>query len=70
MILAWFENMQKADIPPEHIWEDPEGLEEWWKKVEERTERKFSGGGGGGQADDDGEGDELSDNELARAFKE
>lgn len=35
-MLGWYENLEKKDVPPEHIWEDVEGLELWWKRVEDR----------------------------------
>jgi hypothetical protein len=33
-ILSWFENLQEDERPPEYLWEDAEGLEQWWKRVE------------------------------------
>lgn len=68
MILAWFENHVKEDLPPEHIWEDPEGLEEWWELVKDRKERHMSGGPSSGGSDESSS--EMESNELARAFKE
>lgn len=68
MILAWFENHVKEDLPPEHIWEDPEGLEEWWDLVKDRKERQMSGGARSGGGDESSS--EMESNELARAFKE
>lgn len=67
MVLAWFENHGKEDTPPEHIWEDPEGLEEWWEMVKERKEAQFSGRSA---PSGDTSAEEMEDNELARAFKE
>ena len=32
-IIGWYENNTSADIPPEHIWDDGEGLEQWWQRV-------------------------------------
>lgn len=66
MLLAWFENHPKEDIPPEHIWEDADGLDEWWERVKDRRERGVSAPSS--SSDDDG--DELAENELARVFKE
>lgn len=64
-ILAWFENNSKDDVPPEHLWEDPEGLELWWERVRDRRERGVTG-----RPDDDSTDEDLAENELARAFKE
>jgi hypothetical protein len=76
-ILNWYENLEKKDVPPEHLWEDPEGLELWWKKVENRRSD--------GRSDDDyssqpaePEGDEanghpmpaMAENDLARYLKQ
>lgn len=71
-MLSWFENFPKEDTPPEHIWEDPEGLEEWWDRVKERREIRASGGGRQGPISDDdsGSADEFEGNELARVLKE
>lgn len=68
MILAWFENHTKEDLPPDHIWEDPEGLEEWWDRVKERKESQSSGRSAPSSSDSGSE--EHESNELARAFKE
>lgn len=67
MILSWFENYTKEDLPPEHIWEDADGLDEWWDRVKERRERGMSAPSGAPSGDAD---EELAENELARAFKE
>lgn len=69
MVLSWFENHTSEDTPPEHIWEDPDGLEEWWKRVRERKMDEIGGGrrrSSSGDDDDDG----FVGNELANAFKE
>lgn len=67
-VLSWFENNVKDDVPPEHLWEDTEGLEEWWDRVKERTEARMSGRQSAPGADPADE--ELSDNELARMLRE
>lgn len=63
-ILAWHENNQKDDVPPEHIWEDSDALDEWWELVRERQLAKF--GGGGDTVPDE---EDMTDNELSRQFK-
>jgi len=60
-ILNWYENLPKKDVPPEHLWADAEGLEQWWKAIEERT-------GDGSSTGDDYE-PPMEQNDLARAFK-
>lgn len=70
MILSWYENHTSEDVPPEYLWEDAEGLEEWWDRVKERHEIRASGGGGRAPGSDDNSGDEFEGNELARALKE
>lgn len=35
-VLNWYENLPKNEVPPKHLWGDPDGLELWWAKMEER----------------------------------
>lgn len=35
-MLSWYEVYAEKEVPPENIWEDSEGLDLWWKDVEER----------------------------------
>jgi hypothetical protein len=60
-ILSWFENSSEEDCPPEYIWEDDEGLDQWWKEVKARR-------GDGSYTDSDV--DDMESNELAAAFKD
>jgi hypothetical protein len=72
-ILSWHENLSKDEIPPERLWEDSEGLEQWWARVEEKREsgmpvnnqRSTSDG-----ANASPQGAEVVDNDLARALKQ
>jgi len=60
--------MSSEDVPPEHLWEDPEGLEMWWELVKERREVKHGKATTPGSEvipDEDFEG-----NELAQMFRE
>ncbi len=41
-ILSWFENCTKEEIPPEYMWEDSDGLEQWWAAVKEKRESGFA----------------------------
>lgn len=72
-ILTWHENLQKNEVPPEHIWEDPEGLEQWWKHVEAMREDGLETKRGRGSSDDDSDGDpgrEMVENDYARFLKD
>jgi hypothetical protein len=75
-VLSWHENLQKEEIPPEHLWEDSEGLEQWWKRVEDMrsdgrhdmasTDRSSTSSDG----DDDEHRDPgMAENDLARFLK-
>lgn len=70
MILGWYENSTSDEIPPEHIWEDGEALERWWELVKERREYRVSGGRPRQSEDAEPADEDLTQNELARAFKE
>ena len=63
-------------MPPEHLWEDAEGLELWWKKVEDKrsdgrsdledSSRSYS------DDEDDADGHQppgMAENDLARYLK-
>lgn len=64
-ILNWMENLPKKEVPPRHIWADPEGLELWWSRVED-LRAIDSPTGPSSDSDETGAGTE---NDLARAFK-
>lgn len=63
-ILNWYENLPKHEVPPEHIWEDAEGLDLWWKTVEAKREDGTSSA-----ASSDDETPELVDNDMGREFR-
>lgn len=63
MVLSWFEHRAEDEVPPEHIWEDSEGLDQWWKEVDARKGRDRP------DADDDEETESVG-NDLAAAFKD
>jgi len=75
-VLTWHENLQKDEVPPEHLWEDPEGLEQWWQWVEDKrsdgrdsvapTNRSASSSSGDGDEDHD---PGMAENDLARFLK-
>ena len=66
-ILSWYENLPKEDVPPEHLWEDSQGLELWWATVEERRELDPLGSGKPSARDE--QGPEMEQNDLARALR-
>lgn len=63
-ILNWYENLPKNEVPPEHLWEDAEGLDLWWKRVE----AKRNDGTSSASSSDD-ETPELVDNDMGREFR-
>lgn len=67
-IISWMENALKEERPPEHIWEDAQGLEEWWARVAERREARYGGNAGSGSGDAD-QGKDMAENEIAKALK-
>jgi hypothetical protein len=78
-ILGWFENLQKEEVPPEHIWEDGEGLDEWFASVKAKRDQEFGITDSSyqrGDPDDIGEwgspeqqGPGIAENDYARALK-
>jgi folate-binding Fe-S cluster repair protein YgfZ len=64
MVLSWFEHRAEDEVPPEHLWDDGEGLDQWWKEVDARKGIDRSTG------DDDEEIPEQVGNDLAAAFKD
>jgi hypothetical protein len=66
-ILSWYENYSEDELPAEHLWDDPEGLEKWFKKVSDKRgwTRKVQESG-----DTLPEEGEMEENEWARAFKD
>lgn len=64
MVLSWYEVYSEKEVPPENIWEDSEGLEQWWKDVAEAR----------GESTDDEPGDSsesgpMMQNDLARELR-
>lgn len=76
-IISWFENCTKEEVPPEHLWEDSEGLEQWWATVKEKRDGDLPSSSGSSRASDlDGDGDDkdpepgMAENDLARILKD
>ena len=69
-ILSWMEHLTKDERPPEYLWEDPEGLNEWWARVEGRREARYSSAGGAGtEGGDADQGQDMAENEIAKQLK-
>ena len=65
MILNWYENLPEEEIPPQYLWEDPEGLEQWRQQLRDRKEYAASTGRPLSDVGDE----ELVSNDLAREFR-
>lgn len=63
--------MPKEEIPPEHLWEDTEGLEAWWESVNDKREdgMRTVSGRRDDDDDDDGDGPVMVQNDYAKALK-
>jgi hypothetical protein len=71
-VLGWYENLPKDDVPAEHLWEDAEGLDLWWKAVEARRNDGFPPPDRGSDSSDDPGADPkpgTAENDLARYLK-
>ena len=72
-ILNWHENLSKEDVPPEYLWEDARGLEQWWDDVRARQEDGVAtkrGRSSSRDDDDPTDSDEMVENDLARYLKQ
>ncbi|KKL16022.1 hypothetical protein LCGC14_2499750 [marine sediment metagenome] len=43
MVLSWFENLPKDDVPPRNLWWSGDMLDDWFEEVERRRKKKSSG---------------------------
>lgn len=71
--MSWHENLSKDEVPPERLWEDPEGLEQWWARVEEKRESGMpvsNTNTSSADASESSPGPEVVENDLARALKQ
>lgn len=72
-VLTWYENLPKDEVPPEHLWEDGEGLEQWWASVEAKRDDGGVATSRGRVDSDDGDGDQpsgMAENDYARFLKQ
>lgn len=68
-ILSWYENLQEDERPPEHLWEDAEGLEQWWKYVEQKRSDGMETDRGVPDPAHTDQAPTMTENEYARYFK-
>lgn len=68
-ILSWYENYLSEEIPNENLWDDPEAIEEHFKRVKERKDAERDGMRMANDDEDFVEGDSMS-NDLASVFKQ
>jgi hypothetical protein len=61
-------------LPPDYLWEDPQGLEQWWKKVKDKHSdgRDEVAGSRRSSEDDDDEHPDpgMAENDIARYLKD
>lgn len=70
-VLGWYENLSSDEVPPEYLWEDAEGLEQWWKKVEDkRSDGRPSTSGRSSEDDDEDPEPGMAENDYARFLKQ
>jgi len=43
MVLSWFENLQKDEVPPRRLWWSADLLDDWFKDVDKRRTKKTQG---------------------------
>jgi len=66
-ILSWHEHLIKEEIPPEHLWDDSQGLDMWWEYIRDKREDNIPIPRSG---DDEDERDgRVAENDIAKAFK-
>lgn len=68
-VLTWHENLQKDEIPPEHLWEDAEGLEQWWQWIEDKRADGRDSVAPTNRSGDDDPDPGMAENDLARFLK-
>lgn len=74
-VLSWYENIPSDEVPPEHLWEDSEGLEQWWQWVEDKREdgrpdvAPTNRARGSDDDDDEHQDPGMAENDLARHLK-
>jgi hypothetical protein len=75
-VLSWYEHLPKDEVPPEYLWEDAQGLEQWWATVEAKRDSGMPTSRGrdierAEEGDDDGDpGPSMAENDYARSLKQ
>ncbi len=69
-ILSWYENLPEDERPPEHLWEDAEGLEQWWAHVEaKRNDGVPPANRGSADPAQNDQAPQVTENDYARYLK-
>lgn len=68
MVISWYENLPKDEVPPRHLWWSEERLDEWFEEVREERESK-SRGRHRRSSYQDADDAPMSSNELASRFR-
>lgn len=75
-VLSWYEHLPKDEVPPEYLWEDAVGLEQWWATVEAKRDSGMPTSRGGskddpyGDDDDDDQPPSMAENDYARSLRQ
>lgn len=69
-VLSWYENLPDEERPPPHLWEDEQGLDEWWKRVEEKRKDGVSTSRGPDDHAQEDQAPRMTENDHARFLKE
>ncbi len=72
-VLSWYENLPKDEVPPEYLWEDSQGLEQWWAAIEDKRSDGMPTSRGRIDVPDGDDGDQppgMAENDYARFLKQ
>lgn len=64
------ENLMSDERPPEHLWEDAEGLEQWWAAVDAKRKDGMPTSRGVTDRDQEDQAPHLTENDHARFLKQ
>lgn len=62
--------MPKDEVPPEYLWEDSQGLEQWWASVEDKRNDGVSTTRGRTDSGDEDQDGGMAENDYARFLKQ
>ena len=58
------------EVPPEQIWEDQQGLEQWWAAVKDKRDSGSGMPSKSSSSEESDDGEEWGSNDLARILKD